>query len=161
MLACIGLSDIEVSPVYRTRAQGAVRQPPFFNMVAVGQYNETARQLLRSLKSLERRAGRRVGVRNGPRPLDLDVLDYRGRALNWQHYGGRSKGKGRAPLVLPHPEISRRAFVLVPLLDVWPDWRHPVSGESLSRLLAKLGGLNAIVLRREMFPIDSASILCD
>jgi len=98
--------------------------------------------LLRLLKQIEARAGRRGGRPWGPRTLDLDIIDYKGMALNWS---GSCKTMPRArvrPLVLPHPQLELRPFVLRPLLDIAPNWRHPVlklSAEALWRRVKKQG----------------------
>jgi 2-amino-4-hydroxy-6-hydroxymethyldihydropteridine diphosphokinase len=89
--------------------------------------------LLRLVKNIERRAGRRLGVPWGPRPLDIDILDYGGRQVGWP-----ARRRERGVLVLPHPEMHRRAFVLVPLLEVAPRWRHPVLAISGRSLLARI-----------------------
>ena len=89
-------------------------------------------QLLRMAKRIEWAAGRRSGVRWGPRPLDIDLLDYAGRQIN---VGDGKRVAGR--LVLPHPEMHRRGFVLVPLAQVAPHWRHPVSGMTARSLIAR------------------------
>jgi 2-amino-4-hydroxy-6-hydroxymethyldihydropteridine diphosphokinase len=92
--------------------------------------------LLRCLKRLERSAGRRRGRRNGPRPLDLDILDFGGLILNW-----RSTNIAHRPTIaLPHPELHRRLFVLVPLAEVAPFWRHPVLDATARRLAVRLRG---------------------
>ncbi|MGH7034734.1 MAG: 2-amino-4-hydroxy-6-hydroxymethyldihydropteridine diphosphokinase [Stellaceae bacterium] len=83
-------------------------------------------ELLAVLQKIERAFGRRRTVRNEARTLDLDLLDYDGRILDG------------ANLVLPHPRLHLRAFVLLPLRDVAPGWRHPVLGETVSELIAKL-----------------------
>jgi 2-amino-4-hydroxy-6-hydroxymethyldihydropteridine diphosphokinase len=83
-------------------------------------------ELLALLQKVERAFGRRRAVRNEARPLDLDLLDYDGRILDIPG------------LVLPHPRLHLRAFVLLPLRDVAPGWRHPVLGETVSELIAKL-----------------------
>jgi 2-amino-4-hydroxy-6-hydroxymethyldihydropteridine diphosphokinase len=64
---------------------------------------------------------------NAPRPLDLDIIDY----------DGRVSLPGEVP-VLPHPRMAERAFVLLPLAEVAPDWRHPVSHDSVAQLIAAL-----------------------
>src|SRR5262249_8436131 len=89
---------------------------------------------LRLVKGLERQAGRRLGQTWGPRPLDIDILDFGGRRLGWPP--GRHR---RGRLILPHPEAHRRAFVLVPVADIAPAWRHPVLGATPARPLARLG----------------------
>jgi 2-amino-4-hydroxy-6-hydroxymethyldihydropteridine diphosphokinase len=89
--------------------------------------------LLRLIKRIERQAGRRLGARWGPRSLDVDILDFGGRRLGWP-----PRGRPRGRLILPHPEMHRRAFVLVPLLEVDPHWRHPLHAVAGRTLLARL-----------------------
>jgi len=67
------------------------------------------------------------------RPVDIDILDYGGRRLNWP-----ALRRERGRLTLPHPHLHTRTFVLVPLLEVAPHWRHPVLGHRPRTLLAKL-----------------------
>ena len=77
---------------------------------------------------VEAEFGRRRTVPNAARPIDLDLLDYHGEIA--------PSGPGRA--ILPHPRMIGRAFVLRPLADLAPDWRHPVTGQSIGELLAAL-----------------------
>ena len=81
--------------------------------------------LMATLHAIEQRFGRVRGERNAPRTLDLDILDYEGRVE-------------AGPPVLPHPRLDERAFVLVPLADIAPAWRHPVSGKSVAELIDAL-----------------------
>lgn len=119
------------SRLFVTLPHGPGLQAPYFNAVVCVRCSLPPARLLKQLQRIEREAGRRRGVRNGPRPLDLDLIAYGGRVVGWR------KAMGRRPtLVLPHPEMHRRAFVLVPLLDVAPHWRHPALGLSARRLLA-------------------------
>ncbi len=78
-----------------------------------------------ALEAVENKFGRRRGPPNSPRTLDIDLLDYKGLV--------RAHGP-----VLPHPRMQARGFVLVPLADIAPDWRHPVSGKSVCELIAAL-----------------------
>ena len=93
-----------------------------------------APSLLRLLKEIERQSGRRGGRPWGARTLDLDIIDYKGLIM------GRSKARKGVPrervrpLVLPHPQLENRPFVLKPLLDVAPNWRHPVTKTSAKEL---------------------------
>jgi 2-amino-4-hydroxy-6-hydroxymethyldihydropteridine diphosphokinase len=89
--------------------------------------------LLRLLKRIERRAGRTRTRAMAPRALDIDILDHGGRRMGWPP---RRRERGR--LIIPHPELHARAFVLVPLLDVAPAWRHPVLGLTAKALLSRL-----------------------
>jgi 2-amino-4-hydroxy-6-hydroxymethyldihydropteridine diphosphokinase len=72
--------------------------------------------------------GRRRGRANAPRGIDLDLLDHDGAIMSGDEGGP----------VLPHPRLTDRGFVLLPLRDVAPDWRHPVSGLDLATLIARL-----------------------
>jgi len=98
--------------------------PPFVNAVARVRTTLAPADLMAALHAIEARFGRERRARNAPRTLDLDIVDYDGRAESPE--GGPE---------LPHPRAAERAFVLAPLLDVAPDWRHPVSGRSGRDLL--------------------------
>ncbi len=98
-----------------------------------------AEALLALLHRIEAELGRVRIERWGARVVDLDLLDYQGRIENQGGISGFAAGNGPIPLSLPHPGIPARAFVLVPLLDVAPDWTHPVSGLGVAQMLEKLG----------------------
>jgi 2-amino-4-hydroxy-6-hydroxymethyldihydropteridine diphosphokinase len=114
-----------VSPVYETSALGPP-QKDFLNAAAALRTRLTPQKLLAELLALEKRLGRRRRKRWGPREIDLDILFYAKRRLSTRY------------LALPHPEVRRRKFVLFPLRDLAPMFRDPVTGKSVSRLLAEL-----------------------
>lgn len=130
-----GLTLVARSQLYTTRPLGSRRQPPYVNAVAGFTGSIAPAALLRLAKQLERAAGRRTNGRWSSRPLDIDILDFGGRILGRQQRrpGSRSRAAGR--LVLPHPEMARRGFVLAPLAAVAPGWRHPVLGVGATELL--------------------------
>jgi len=154
-LESIGLSDLQLSPVYQTKAWGGVRQPDFLNLVATGSCAILPRQLLDIFKQIERQSGRRLLRRNAMRPLDIDLIDYRGWRINTQHHTRRAK------LVLPHPLISERPFVLAPLADLLPAWRHPISGRTAQAMLRRLGGRKRFLLQKALMRVDSLDQTCD
>jgi len=130
----MGVTVEAVSPLYETAALGAARQPPYVNQVARLTTTLPAPALLRLLKAIERRSGRRGGRPWGARTLDLDIIDYKGLKIGWSP-GRRGVPRQRVrPLVLPHPQLENRPFVLKPLLDVAPNWRHPVLNVSVREL---------------------------
>jgi 2-amino-4-hydroxy-6-hydroxymethyldihydropteridine diphosphokinase len=124
---------VALSRLYVTTPQGPGLQQRYLNAVALVASPLPPAGLLRLAKRIERQAGRRLGRKWGPRPLDIDLLDAEGRRMGWPPRAG-----DRTRLVLPHPEMHVRAFVLVPLLDVAPHWRHPVLGLGARALLARL-----------------------
>lgn len=125
-----GLRVVARSALYETAPVGSVRQPDFCNAVVGVRGSITPAALLRLLKRLERRAGRRPNGRWGPRPLDIDILAFRGTMLGRP---ARKCAPGR--LTLPHPELPRRGFVLVPLAEVASHWHHPHLKRSAATLL--------------------------
>jgi len=132
-----------LSGLWRSAPYGLRAQPSFLNAVAVLETELGARDLLAHLALLERRAGRLRGRRWGPRALDLDLIDHDG--LVRRPAGMGRLGAGAAVhawqargIVLPHPDMAGRAFVLAPLAEVAPGWRHPVSGRTAAQMLACL-----------------------
>jgi 2-amino-4-hydroxy-6-hydroxymethyldihydropteridine diphosphokinase len=118
----------QVSPWYRTAPVPASEQPWYFNAVAEIFTDLPADRLLAELHAVEEVFGRVRGAPNAPRIIDLDLLDFRGEIA--------AGGPGKA--TLPHPRMIGRAFVLRPLADLAPNWRHPVSGASIQALVASL-----------------------
>ena len=96
-------------------------QPSFVNGVALAETMLGPAALLATLHRIERRFGRMRRRRNEPRILDLDLIDYRGQV---------SEGSAARP-VLPHPRVMERPFVLIPLREICPFWRHPVTGRPI------------------------------
>lgn len=102
-------------------------QPWYVNGVARIETGLGPEALLALLHDVEAAFGRRRRVRNEARALDLDLLAYRDLVRD-----------GPEPPILPHPRLGERAFVLLPLAEILPDWRHPATGESLPALIRRL-----------------------
>lgn len=113
------------SRLYRTPPWGIADQPDFINAAARLETSLSPRALLDALRTIETRAGRVRGVRNGPRILDLDLLLYGGRQID------------EPGLVVPHPRLHERPFVLLPLADVAPELEVPGRGR-VRDLLARV-----------------------
>jgi 2-amino-4-hydroxy-6-hydroxymethyldihydropteridine diphosphokinase len=116
---------LRLSPVYETEPVGPP-QPPYLNMVAELETELSPKGLLAEMLRVEKALGRERRERWGPRTLDLDLLLYGDLVLE------------EAGLSVPHPRLHERAFVLVPLLDLLPEGRHPLLGQSFAELLASL-----------------------
>lgn len=121
-----GTAILALSGLYETAGVGQGQPGVFINAVVSLECHCSPAVLLRRLKAIERQAGPRSARRWGPRTLDLDILDYRGRVVGWPEHRPLREAAIRNQLVLPHPLLHERPFVLAPLDEVAPDWRHPV-----------------------------------
>ena len=116
-----------VSRWFRSAPVPASDQPDYVNGVISIETRFSPAILLQKLHEIEAEFGRRRGEANAARILDLDLLDHDGVVEN-----------GEIPPILPHPRLSERAFVLYPLLDIAPNWMHPVTKLSAAALAAAL-----------------------
>jgi len=123
-----GVKIIKRSRLYRTAPVPVSAQPWFANGVHAVRAKLPPRDLLALLHKIEAEFGRERREVNGARSLDIDLLAYDGKV--------RAGGDGEP--ILPHPRMTQRAFVLLPLREVAPRWRHPITGESVKRLIAML-----------------------
>ena len=111
------------STIYETPPWGFTDQPAFLNMVIEAETNLDPRALLVYLKKKEDELGRVKNFRNGPRLIDLDILFYDDLIMNEEN------------LIIPHPRLHQRAFVLMPLADIAPELEHPLIEKTIIELL--------------------------
>lgn len=122
-LPSAGLKIVEWSSYWRSAAWPDASEPDYINAVAVVETRLDPEALLCALHGLEAEFGRTRTTANAPRVLDLDLIAY-----------GRRVQTDAAPL-LPHPRAAERRFVMGPLAEIAPSWRHPVSGERADLLV--------------------------
>ena len=125
------------SSLYETAPQELLDQPWFLNAVVEVETGLFPLQLLARVRAIEREMGRRRITAKGPRNIDIDILFY-GHAII-----------ATAELEVPHPRMPQRRFVLEPLAEIAPDFRHPQTGKTGSEMLAALGpqGVRRLAIR--------------
>ncbi|WP_144185039.1 2-amino-4-hydroxy-6-hydroxymethyldihydropteridine diphosphokinase [Elioraea rosea] len=126
LVALPGITGGTLSGLWDSAPVPASDQPRYVNAVCRLEGRADPSILLAALHGIESRFGRVRGERNAPRTLDIDLLDLDGIVRD-----------DKAP-ILPHPRLAGRAFVLMPLTEVAPGWRHPVSGETVEAMIHAL-----------------------
>lgn len=120
------MTDFKVSRVIETAPQYVTDQPVFLNQVVMGNTDVAPTEIVALTKSLQQQIGRTKTYQNGPREIDIDILYYDDFVIN------------TADLVIPHPRIAERLFVLEPLCELAPDWVCPVTRKSVQVMLDEL-----------------------
>ena len=116
----------EASSVYDTEPAGNPTQPRFLNMVCQVKTMLKPKDLLVLAKGIERKMGRQPGSPNSPRIIDIDILFYGDEVIKMPE------------LVIPHPQLTYRAFVLVPMAEIAPELVHPVNKKTIKELLQEV-----------------------
>lgn len=128
-IASRGLVIEKWSPWYESAPVPVSDQPWYVNGICEISTDLSAQEVVSFLLDLEQRFGRERSVQNAPRILDLDLIAYNDLVM---------VGQNRADLSVPHPRMAERAFVILPLRDIAPNWRHPVSDKPIEELVNDL-----------------------
>ncbi len=121
-----------VSSVYDTEPVGDLEQPRFLNLVCQVSTRLAPLELLTLVKGIESKLGRVPGRVNAPRSIDIDILFYGDQVIE------------TPKLVIPHPRLTERAFVLIPLAEISPDLVHPVQGKTVKELKRRVIGVQGV-----------------
>lgn len=127
---------VKVSSVYDTEPVGVGEQPRFLNLVCRLNTDVGPMQLLSLIKGIEAGMGRDLSLRDAPRIIDIDIIFYGDTIIE------------SPELVIPHPRMRERAFVLIPFAEIAPDVVHPISGERIRELTARVGGGRSGVVKK-------------
>ena len=130
-----GIKVKEISAVYETEPKYKTDQPRFLNLTCLAETKLSAIDAFHVVKKIEKEMGRIQTDHFGPRIIDIDILFYSSESLE------------SPELTIPHPRLAERAFVLVPLCDIAPDFIHPLLSVTMRELLIKLGDTSLDVRR--------------
>ena len=118
-------SVIRKSSIYKTKAWGKTDQPDFLNQVVMADTLLAAEQTMQTILEIESKMGRVRTIKNAPRIIDIDILYFNKQVIN------------KTNLIIPHPALQLRRFVLIPLNQLSPNFKHPVLNKSNHQLLLK------------------------
>ncbi len=148
--ACVELESLpllqfRVSPIYESEPLLKMPQPKYLNMVVCGLTELSPLELLKKCQQIENRLGRVRNEHWGSRTIDIDILAYGEECIDSEI------------LKIPHPEMEKRSFVLVPLLELSPEWMHPKTGISIRMLWEKWLKTNDEELPQALKPKNQSS----
>ena len=130
LLKGYGIIIDKKSSFYETPSYPDTTNPKFVNMVISVKTNLSPADLMSVLIFIEEKLERRRNKKNDPRTCDIDIVDYNNEVLNFKY--------NNLDLVVPHKELTSRNFVLFPLQEILPNWKHPKTKEIISTLIQKL-----------------------
>tara|TARA_Y100001970_G_scaffold262188_1_gene346160 strand:+ start:13988 stop:14518 length:531 start_codon:yes stop_codon:yes gene_type:complete len=129
-----GIKIIKKSSFYETSSQPNTSDPKFLNVVISVETTFSPPDLMSILLSIEKKLGRKRKKKNDPRTCDLDIIDFNGYIKNFTF--------DNFELILPHPGLSNRNFVLYPLKEISSNWSHPQTKKNIDDLISKINTLN-------------------
>jgi len=126
LLSDLNLKIKKISNFYETPSYPNQNFPKFFNIGLIIDYNNTNIDLLKKIKMIEKKLGRTKTKKNEPRVIDIDIIDFKRKIMTTKE------------LTLPHPKCHLRNFVLFPILEIDPNWTHPILKKNVQFLINNL-----------------------
>ena len=130
LLSDMNTTIVNVSSLYLTKSWPNELFPDYINIVLKIKTNLDPKSLFVKIKKVEKSLGRKNKPKNHPRECDIDILDFNRKKINIMI--------NEQKLILPHPRMSTRSFVLLPLFEISKNWKHPVSHKKITILLNKI-----------------------
>ncbi len=125
LLGIYKINILKSSGYYETLSWPDPTKPKFINIVIQSNTKYSPKKLIDIFKIIENKLGRKKDLRNSPRTCDIDIIAYRNRIISNK-------------ISIPHKRMNKRNFVLVPLFEIAPDWRHPKTNKSIKKLIFSL-----------------------
>ena len=126
LLKKLNLNLIEISSFYQTPSYPDNSDPKFINLCVKLESNLKASELLNEIKKIERKLGRTRIKKNEPRTCDIDIIDFNGKIIK------------NDELIVPHPRLHLRNFVIYPLKEIEPNWLHPIFNKNIEIFFQEL-----------------------
>ena len=130
-----GIKIFQTSSFYESLSWPNPKNPKFLNIVLKIETSLNVVELLKKCKEIEKLIGRKKTLKNSPRVCDIDIIDY-----------DKSNLKGK--IILPHPRMHKRNFVLLPLFEIDKDWIHPISKHSIKDLILSLSNKDITTIKQ-------------
>tara|TARA_B100001996_G_C18608105_1_gene572624 strand:- start:446 stop:958 length:513 start_codon:yes stop_codon:yes gene_type:complete len=124
------INIIKKSSYYETPSYPNKKNPKFINIIIGIEGKVNPDELASIIMNVEEKLERKRGVKNDPRTCDIDIIDFEGRVVNFKYQN--------LDFAVPHKELIHRSFVLFPLAEILPNWKHPVTKEPIKTLIEKL-----------------------
>lgn len=129
------IDNIKISSFYETKPFGDNLQPNFINCMIVGDTSKNPIKLLAKIKQIEKTIGKSEVRLNGPRIIDIDIIFYANKYLQYNY------------LEIPHKDMCYRDFVLIPLLELLPNWKHPILNKTIIELVQNISNNSSNIIR--------------
>jgi len=130
---------VDCSSYYESLSWPNPKNPKFINIIVKIETTLSPIKLLNKCNLIEKKLGRKRSKKNAPRICDIDIIDYDQKTLNFD---------GKVKLLIPHPLLKERNFVLLPLYEICKDWKHPSNGKNISSLIKSLNSKDLMAIKQ-------------